>query len=93
MKKEQVDGLNDLAKELKLPNQLFRVIVADSMVLTGSYKDHTKDDDAYDISVKAMQKANPNAFIRSGKLDYDVFSYAKQLVQEVIKEKENQAHR
>jgi hypothetical protein len=93
MKKEYVDELNKLSEELKLPKQLFRVIVADSMVLTESYKDPTKDDDAFDVSLKALKKANPNAFVRCGKLDYDVFAYGKQLVQEVIKEKENQAHR
>ena len=43
--------------------------------------------------ILALKKANPNEFVRCGKLDYDVFAYGKQLVQEVIKEKENQAHR
>ena len=91
MKREQVYELHSLSKKLKIPNQLFRVVVANSMVLTGAYKDQTKEDEAFEISVKALNKANPNSFIRSGKLDYNVYLYGKQLVQETIKEK--QAHR
>ena len=93
MKREQVYELHELSNELKLPNQLFRVVVANSMVLTGAYKDQTKEDEAFEISVRALKKADPNSFIRSGKLDYNVYLYGKQLVKETIQEKENQAHR
>lgn len=92
MKKEQVYELRNLANELNLPNQLFRVVVANSMVLTGAYKDQTKEDEAFEVSVKALNKANPDAFIRSGKLDYNVYLYGKQLVQDTIQE-EKQVHR
>lgn len=93
MKKEQVYELKELADELKLPNQLFRVIIANSMVLTGAYKDSSKEDESFDISVKALKKADPDSFIRSGKRDYNVYAYGKQLVREVMEEKQNQTHR
>ena len=91
MEANKVYELRDLAEELQLPNQLFRVIIANSMVLTGAYKDSSKEDESFDISVAALKKADPDSFIRSGKRDYNVYSYGKQLVREVMEEK--QAHR
>ena len=83
MEKERVKELNDISKELGIPQVLLRIIVAYAVVYTKLNDIYTPEDIVYNIAKESLYRIDLNYVKTIAKPDNLLRPYGKSLVEEV----------